>query len=81
MRRVDAMARWYRSNVSPSRVSGHSRRWVMYTSTENVPTASEPSSAARPPTSSVTVNAARMAMRMSGMKADDSLMARRLASR
>ena len=53
----------------------------MYTSTENVPTASEPSRAAWPPTISVTVNAARIAMRMSGMNADDSLIARRLASR
>jgi hypothetical protein len=34
MRRVDAIARWYRSSVSPSAVSGHSSRWVMYTSTE-----------------------------------------------
>ncbi len=53
----------------------------MYTSTENTPTSRVPSSAARPPTISVTVKAARIAIRMSGMKADDSLMARRLASR
>ncbi len=53
----------------------------MYTRTENVPTASVPSSAACPPTISVTVNAARIAMRMSGMKADESLIALRFASR
>jgi hypothetical protein len=53
----------------------------MYTSTENRPMSSEPLSAACPPTTSVIVKAARMAMRISGMKADDSLMARRLDSR
>jgi hypothetical protein len=81
MRRVDAMARWYRSNVSPSRVSGHSRRWVMYTSTENTPTSSVPFSAAWPPMIRVSVKATRIAMRMRGMNADDSVIARRLASR
>ena len=63
------------------RVSGHNNRWVMNTRVENSPTAKAPSIAARPPTSSVTVNAARIAMRMRGTNAEDTLIARRLASR
>jgi hypothetical protein len=53
----------------------------MYTRTEKTPTSIVPFSAARPPTIRVIVNAARIAMRISGMNADDSRMASRLASR
>jgi hypothetical protein len=53
----------------------------MYTKTENTPTSSVPSSAARPPISRVSVKAARIASRMRGMNADDSRIASRLASR
>ncbi len=62
-------------------MSGHSSRWVMYTSTEKTPTSIVPFSADRPPTIRVIVNAARIAMRISGMNADDSRIASRLASR
>jgi hypothetical protein len=53
----------------------------MYTRTENTPTSRLPSSAARPPMSSVSVKAARIAMRMSGMNADDNRIASRFAWR
>ena len=80
MRRDEAMARWYRSKVSPSRVSGQSRRWVMYTRTENSPISRFPSMAIRPPTTRVIVNPARIAIRMSGMNAAEYRMAATLAS-
>jgi hypothetical protein len=53
----------------------------MYTRTENTPISMSPRRAARPPTRRVVVKAARMAMRMTGMKADERRMARPLASR
>ena len=81
MRRHDAIARWYRSRISPSRVSGHSSRWVMNTSTEYMPTASVPLSAAAPPTTRVMVKPIRIAMRISGMKALDSRIASPLTER
>ena len=43
----------------------------MYTSTENRPTSRSPRNTALPPHRRVTVNPARMAMRITGTKADD----------
>ena len=77
---VDAMALWYRSNVSPSLVSGHRRLWVMNTITEYAPKLILPSSAIHPPTSILAENANKIAILIIGTKDADSLIASLFAS-
>jgi len=78
---VEAMARWYWSKTSPSRVSGHSSRCTMNTSTLKVPAASCPSNACMPPTSRMAVKATRIAMRISGTNALENTIAAWFACR
>ena len=78
---VDARALWYRSNVSPSLVSGQSSLCVMNTITEYSPRPILPSRAYFPPTRRLAVNAKRMAILISGTKDAESLIADLLASR
>ena len=81
MRRVEAIARWYKSNVSPSRVNGHSSRCTMKMPTLYTPTARPPSSTRNPPMTRMNRNPVRIAMRISGTNSDDSRIASPLRSR
>ena len=81
MRVVLAIARWKRSRVSPSAVSGQSSRWVMKTSTLKALASSWPSRARCPPIRSVAVKPARISIRMSGEKALERVIARAFEDR
>ena len=71
----DAIARWYKSKVSPSSVSGQSNLCVINSSTEYIATLISPSSAINPPINSVAVNPNNIAMRIIGINAAESLIA------
>ncbi len=79
-RRVDAIARWYWSKTSPSVVRGHSSRWVMKMRVEYTPTSMRPSSAWNAPSTRMAVKLNKIAIRISGMNAEDGRIARSLAS-
>ena len=71
----DAIALWYKSNVSPNSVNGHNNLCVIKRSTEYVATLISPSRAKNPPINKVAVNPNKIATLIIGINAADNFIA------